>query len=223
MAGGPLRAQFIALTLRAHSSGRPLDPLPTLQLGPHNGAWFAVGGGPVVQLVTSIADIAEVERAFPMAHELSHVLRIQEHQRPRWPAAAVVAVPLAVLLAIAAAVLPVATGATWPLALTVPALAVLWLLRLALQRSEEGATDATAAVVFGEVLTPAGVRRVALEEGRFSRWVPAVIRSHDKPGRRRQRGLQAVRGVPAPGGLSRQDREQFPLPGVADSGEERGL
>jgi len=58
-------------------------------------------------------------------------------------------------------------------------------------RREEVATDATAAAVFGEVLSTAGVRRLRRREGIPARLLPSLLRSHPHPGSRRRAG-QAV-------------------------------
>jgi hypothetical protein len=66
------------------------------------------------------------------------------------------------------------------------------LVLVALIRREETETDAAAARVFGEVLTPAGVERIRRNEGRLSRYVPTVLRSHPHPAARRRAGLAAT-------------------------------
>ena len=54
---------------------------------------------------------------------------------------------------------------------------------MSLVRCEEIATDATAAAVFAEVLSAAGVERIRRNEGALSRYLPTGIRSHRTPPR----------------------------------------
>ena len=65
----------------------------------------------------------------------------------------------------------------------------MWMVLISLVRREETATDATAAQVFGEVLTVAGVERIRRNEGALSRYVPTLLRSHPDPAARRRAGL----------------------------------
>lgn len=60
---------------------------------------------------------------------------------------------------------------------------------IGLIRQEEIATDTTAAQVFGEVLTVAGVQRIRRNEGALSRYVPTLLRSHRDPAAGRRAGL----------------------------------
>lgn len=65
----------------------------------------------------------------------------------------------------------------------------MWLVLIGLVRREETAIDATAARVFGEVLTVAGVERIRHNKGALSRCVPTLLRSHPDPAARRRAGL----------------------------------
>ena len=68
----------------------------------------------------------------------------------------------------------------------------LWLMLIALIRREEAAADVTAAAVFGEVLTIAGVERLRRGEGALARYVPSVLREHTHPNARRRAGLATI-------------------------------
>lgn len=211
----PLRAQFEQIAARAAAAGRPLAPMPTLELATragHGSRAFAGRTGtaqtPRVRLSRDLLEAAPADRAWTIAHELSHVLRSQEgarleHTRGHLAAAGVFA-------ALAAAPLfftvPLAEApAGWPfrvglVALTVVGLAGLWAVLVSLTRREETATDLTAALVFGEVLSLTGVTRLVRDEGALSRCLPTVIRSHPHPSARRQLGLAAA-GQPPPSAL----------------------
>ena len=192
MPDGPLLAQFTQIAHRAFSAGRPLREVPELRLGSGSTVWFDGERHATVQLDAAVGEVPSADRAWTMAHELSHVLRIQERRRPPLTPAVVTLGVVAVLLTVAAVTVPVVAGVAWPSVLAVPGLAALWLCRLALQRTEEREVDVTAAAVFGEVLSPEGVARVARQEGWLSALVPGLARSHDKPAKRRSRGLAAV-------------------------------
>jgi len=139
-----------------------------------------------------------VDRAWPIAHELSHVLRCQEGARP---AGASTFLALAAILvwgalgAVAGAGWAMLHGVgPWTVGLAIAAVGQvggLWLVLLALLRREESATDAMAAAVFGEVLTAAGVARLRRREGALSPYVPTVLRSHPHPRDRRTAGRAA--------------------------------
>lgn len=139
---------------------------------------------------------AREDRAWTIAHELSHVLRRQEGTRlefTRGPLALA-----AVLLAVAVGAVFLAGislvrsgGADIGLLLGTAAVSAvgMYFVNVTFVWREEIATDATAAAVFGEVLSAAGVARVRRNEGALSRYFPTVIRSHPHPAARRRAGL----------------------------------
>ena len=59
-------------------------------------------------------------------------------------------------------------------------------------RAEESAADAVAALVFGQVLTPATVARLRREEGSGARVLPAFLSTHPRPHRRRAAVLRLL-------------------------------
>jgi len=150
-----------------------------------------------VRLAIKLLSQAPTERAWTIAHELSHVLRAQEGTRVRPSRARLVAG--AVL--IAAAVLGLATagyvavsGGTdvgVPLTAASGAATGMYLVLLGPDRAEEAGADATAATVFGEVLSAAGVERMRCDEGVLVRYAPTVLRTHPHPAAGRAAGLAA--------------------------------
>lgn len=200
-----LRVQYQQIAVRAAAAGRPLHPVPMLEVAAHakHGSRAIVGptGGaevPRVRLSMELLDIAAPDRAWTIAHELSHVLRRQEGARleltrvPLITAALLGAVAAAAVLAAGYSAL-LGSGSYIGLLFALAGVGVLgmWLVLVWLIRREETATDATAAAVFGEVLTAAGVERVRRDEGALSRYVPTVLRSHPHPAARRRAGLAA--------------------------------
>ena len=202
-----LRAEFQQIAARAAAAGRPLRPVPTLEVAAHSrhGSRVILGppGGPDlprVRLGLDLLDTPPADRAWTIAHELSHVLRRQEGARPGVSAgllvgaAATGALSIAAVLAAGYSALLGDDRYAGPLfVLAVAGVAGLWLVLNALIRREETETDATAAAVFGEVLTAAGVERVRRNEGALSRYVPTLLRSHPHPAARRRAGLASRR------------------------------
>jgi len=199
-----LRAEVAEIAARAAAAGRPLDLLPVLEVAAcrrQGSAAFIGRPGrrepPRVRLAIKLLSQAPTERAWTIAHELSHVLRAQEGTRVRPSRARLVAG--AVL--IAAAVLGLATagyvavsGGTdvgVPLTAASGAATGMYLVLLGPDRAEEAGADVTAAKVFGEVLSVAGVERMRRDEGVLVRYAPTVLRTHPHPAARRAAGLAA--------------------------------
>ena len=197
-----LRAEFEQIAARAAAAGRALDPMPTLEVaarGRHGSSAFVGQAGstepPRIHLGLDLLDTAPADRAWSIAHELSHVLRRQEGTRleytrgPLAVAALLFAVSVAAVLTAGYALVR-GSGPDVGLLLAVAALGALgmWMVLVCLIRREETESDATAAAVFGEVLTAAGVQRVRRNEGRLSRYVPTLLRSHPHPAARRRAG-----------------------------------
>jgi Zn-dependent protease with chaperone function len=198
-----LRAEVEQIARRAAAAGRPLDPMPALELAtrPRHGSRVFLGPPdgsqlPRVRLGLDLLDVDPADRAWAIAHELAHVLRRQEGIRLEFTGRRVTAGALLGVLAVAA-VLTAGYGALFGSGRYVALLLTLglvgatgmWLVLVALIRQEETETDATATDVFGEVLTPAGVERIQRNEGRLSRYVPTVLRTHPHPAARRRAGL----------------------------------
>lgn len=206
-----LRGEIGQIAARAAAAGRPLGPAPMVKVAGRGGHSSRVVMGPPgidrrprVLLGLDLLDLAPVERAWTFAHELSHVLRRQEGTRlqdtrgPLLVAVLLAASSVAALLY--AGYLAVSRGdpdVGLFLALAMLGAAGMALLLLTLQRREETETDATAAAVFGEVLTPGGVDRIRRDEGALSRWVPTLLRSHPHPAARRRAGLSNFARRPA--------------------------
>jgi len=200
-----LREQYEQIAARAAAAGRALDPTPVLEIATrarHDSRVFlgtAGAAGPVrVRLSRDLVTAVPAERAWTIAHELGHALRHQEGARLQMPAGLLAGSALAGT-ASAAGVFAAGyaalrgSGAAVDLLLTLSmAGAVVMTAGIAtVTRREEVATDATAAAVFGEVLSAAGVRRLRRREGIPARLLPSLLRSHPHPGSRRRAG-QAV-------------------------------
>lgn len=215
-----LRAEVEQIARRAAAAGRPLEPIPTLEIATHprhGSRAFSPRGGvppPRVCLGLDLLDAAPADRAWTIAHELAHVLRRQEGTRLEFTRRLVTAGALLGALAVAAVLVAGYLvlfspgryiGLLLALALGIVGVTGMWLVLVALIRREETETDAAAATVFGEVLTPAGVERIRRNEGRLSRYVPTVLRSHPHPAARRRAGLAATvtRSESQPGAASR--------------------
>ena len=198
-----LLEQFERIAARAADAGRPLDPVPLLEVaaGARRGsrAYPGSGGdGPRVRLSQDLLDVAPAERAWTIAHELSHVLHRQEGLRPGAAPRLLVGIGVLAVASVGSALggrqallrgsprrgdllFAVAAGGAFG----------LWLAAVAAIRREEDAADATAAVVFGEVLGTAGVERLLALEGALARRVPTLLRDHSHPVARRRAGLAA--------------------------------
>lgn len=201
-----LHAEIAQISSRAAAAGRPLRAVPTIELGEGPRSRVVSVEHPArIQLSRELLQIPADERAWTIAHELSHVLRHQE--RSRAPHSRRLAAAGLLLAGLSAA--GVAAVAWWLLAdgpsdlrnigAIVGWLAVvaLWLVYLTMQRREEAECDRTAAEVFGEILSPAGVIRLQHTEGRGSALVPTWLRSHAHPRDRRRIGLTVQpRAVP---------------------------
>ncbi len=198
-----LREQYDQIVSRAAALRPPAPELEVAGAERHSSRVVLAATGepptPRVRLSADLLGVPPVDRAWSIAHELGHVLRRQEGARP---AGAAVFLVIAAVLAFGAVVC--VFGAGWAMLHSPGSLAGglaaaallqvggLWLVLLALLRREESATDAVAAVVFGEVLTLAGVERLRRREGALSRYVPTVLRSHPHPSARRCAGLAAL-------------------------------
>lgn len=198
-----LRRQFEQIAARAAAHGRALHPMPTLELAARDGQGSRAIPGPArgrqrprVRLGRDLLDVAPDDRAWTIAHELSHILRAQQSTRPRHLRGPL---GLAELLLIVTVAAMLAAGGTllrgsgpdlgWLLTLATLSAAGGLLAVIALGRREESATDVTAATVFSEVLTPAGVQRLRRAEGALSGYVPNLLRTHPRPAARRRAGL----------------------------------
>jgi Zn-dependent protease with chaperone function len=198
-----LRAEVEQIARRAAAAGRPLDPMPALEMAtrPRYGSRVFLGPAdgsqlPRLRLGLDLLDVDPADRAWAIAHELAHVLRRQEGIRLEFTRRRVTAGALFGALAVVA-VLTAGYGALFGsgryvgllLILGLVGAAGMWLVLMALIRQEETETDVTATDVFGEVLTPAGVERIQRNEGRLSRYVPTVLRTHPHPATRRRARL----------------------------------
>jgi hypothetical protein len=197
-----LREQYNQIVGRADALGQSVPVLEVAAgLGHSSRVILAATGEtttPRVRLSADLLCTPPVDRAWSIAHELGHVLRRQDGARP--PGASAF---LAVAAVLATGAVVCVVGVGWamlrnsgPLAGALAAASLLqvgglWLVLLALLRREETATDTAAAVIFGEVLTPAGVERLRRREGALSRYVPTLLRSHPHPSSRRRTGLDA--------------------------------
>jgi Zn-dependent protease with chaperone function len=181
------------------------QPVPVLEVDGHKGHSSSVvlaattSTPPRVRLSADLLSTPPVDRAWSMAHELGHVLRHQNGERPAGApvflagAGVLGAGAVACVFTAGAAVLHSAGFIAGVLAAgALGQVGGLWLVLLVLMRREESATDAVAAAVFGEVLTPAGVERLCRYEGALSRYVPTLLRSHPRPKARRAAGLVAL-------------------------------
>lgn len=194
--------EFGEIAARAAAAGQPLDPLPVLEVAEHSshGSRSFVGPPgsddlPRVRLGMDLLAAAPEDRAWTIAHELSHVLRRQERTRlefTRGPLALAAALLAGAIGAVVLAGLSLrGAGADIGLVLLTAVVCAIgmYFVNVTLVRREEIATDATAAQVFTEVLSAAGVERIRRNEGALSRYLPTVIRSHPHPAARRRAGL----------------------------------
>jgi len=200
-----LREQYEQIAARAAAAGRALDPTPVLEIatrGRHDSRVFLGAAGAAglvrVRLSRDLVTAVSAERAWTIAHELGHALRHQEGARLQMPAGLLAGSALAGT-ASAAGVFAAGyaalrgSGAAVEVLLTLSMVGVVVMTAgiATVTRREEVATDATAAAVFGEVLSAAGVRRLRRREGIPARLLPSLLRSHPHPGSRRRAG-QAV-------------------------------
>lgn len=198
-----LRVEFERIASRAAAAGRPLDPVPVLEVAArssHGSRSFVGPSGSTeparVQLGLDLLETAPADRAWTIAHELSHVLRRQEGTRLEYTHGPLTLAAVLLVVSVSAvllAVLSLLRGAGGDVGLPFGVAAVsavgMYFVNVTLERREEIATDATAAEVFAEVLSVAGVERVRRNEGALSRYLPTVIRSHPHPAARRRAGL----------------------------------
>jgi len=194
-----LREQYEQIAARAAAADRALDPTPVLEIATcarHDSRVFlgaAGAAGPVrVRLSRDLVTAVPAERAWTIAHELGHALRHQEGARLQMPAGLLAGSALAGT-ASAAGVFAAGYAALRGSGPTVELLFTLSMVGAVVMaagfatvtRREE---VATAAAVFGEVLSTAGVRRLRRREGIPARLLPNVLRSHPHPGSRRRAG-----------------------------------
>ncbi|MCM3662530.1 ImmA/IrrE family metallo-endopeptidase [Georgenia satyanarayanai] len=202
-----LLSEVHALAARAASAGRPLRSVPSVEISDKlSSRAFPAHTPPRIRLSSRLLQLSPRERAWTIAHELSHVLRHQEgsawRRAPIWPfllasvvtfasltgavivaSCSLILSTLLVLLALAGA-----GGLTW------------WnVAQLAGGRRNESETDALAATVFGEVMTEEWVQHTLHAEG-LSRYLPLALRSHPPPDARRRDALLAASGTNASGG-----------------------
>lgn len=201
-----LREQYEQIAARAAGAGRALDPTPVLEIATrarHDSRVFlgtAGSAGPVrVRLSRELVTTAPAERAWTIAHELGHALRHQEGARLEMPTRLLAGSALAgtasaagVLAAFYAALHGAGAAVDLLFALSMLGAVVMVATIATVTRREEVATDATAAAVFGEVLSTAGVRRLRRREGIPGALLPTVLRSHPRPGSRRRAGHAAT-------------------------------
>lgn len=201
-----LQQEVETIAARAAAIGRPLTPMPTLEIATNTRQTSRAFTGPLgstdtprVRLAQDFLDTAPEERAWTIAHELSHVLHAQEGDRPGFTRGRLTAA--GALLAIAVAALACAgyaeltqsgPGAGWFLVLALVSGIGMCMVIFAVIRREEIAADATAVEVFGEVLTVAGVQRLRRREGAFGAFAElplTAVRTHPRPSHRRRAGL----------------------------------
>lgn len=199
-----LLSEVQALAARAARAGRPLRGVPTVEISDTlSSRAFPAHTPPRIRLSSRLLQLSPRERAWTIAHELSHVLRHQEgsawRRAPIWPfllasvvtfaslAGAVLAAPSSAILSTLLVLLALAGagGLTW------------WnMAQLAGSRRNEAETDALAATVFGEVMTEEWVQHILHAEG-LSRYLPMALRSHPRPDARRRDAVLAASGTNA--------------------------
>jgi len=201
-----LLSEVHVLAARAARAGRPLRPVPTVEISDKlSSRAFPSHTPPRIRLSSRLPQLSPRERAWTIAHELSHVLRHQEgsawRRAPIWPfllasvvtfaslTGAVITAPRSAILSTLLVLLALAGagGLTW------------WnLTQLAGSRRNETETDALAATVFGEVMTEEWVQHTLHAEG-LSKYLPLALRSHPRPDARRRDALRAASGTNASG------------------------
>ena len=200
----PLRQEFETIAARAAEGGRPLLPVPTLEIATHDKQTSRAFTGPAgstdaprVRLARDLLDTSSEDRAWTIAHELSHVLRAQEGSRSEYTHARLTAMGALLALSVGALVFAgyaglVGAGPNVGLLFVLALLSGVAMCVAAFEviRREETAADATAAEVFGEVLTVAGVERLRRKEGAFAELPLAALRTHPRPSDRRRAGLK---------------------------------
>src|SRR5688572_29141351 len=103
-----LRAEVEQIARRAAAAGRPLDPMPALEMATrprHGSRVLRPSDGsqlPRLRLGLDLLDVAPADRAWSIAHELAHVLRRQEGIRLEFTGRLVTAGALFAALAVAA-------------------------------------------------------------------------------------------------------------------------
>lgn len=185
-----VRAQYAELAARAAAKGRPLRPVPALQLRNSPGSESVAGPAngtvrPRVELSAELAAGEPATREFTIGHELAHLLRRQEGRvATAYVMWMVTALWLVGACALAAAAYPERVGSgilvfgLWFGGLT--ALLGGLVLLMASIRREESRTDATAWEVFGVVVTDPDERRLLRVEGK-ARFLPTFLRTHPHP------------------------------------------
>lgn len=221
-----LREQYEQFAARAAAAGRALDPTPVLEIATrarHDSRVFlgtAGAAGPVrVRLSRDLVTAVPAERAWTIAHELGHALRHLEGARLQTPAGLLAGSALAgtasaagVFAAGYAALRGFGAAVDLLLTLSMVGAVVMTAGIATVTRREEVATDATAAAVFGEVLSAAGVRRLRRREGIPARLLPSLLRSHphrlSSSGRPRRHRHDEHRGSVKR--VSRRERKRWP-------------
>lgn len=202
-----LLSEVQALVARAARAGRPLRPVPTVEISDKlSSRAFPSQTPPRIRLSSRLLQFSPRERAWTIAHELSHVLRHQEgaawRRAPVWPFLLASVVTFASLTgAVIVASSSLILSSLLVLLALVGAGALTWwnLTQLAGSRRNEAETDALAAIVFGEVMTQEWVQHALHAEG-LSRYLPLALRSHPRPDSRRRHALLAASGTNAAGG-----------------------
>ena len=200
-----VRAHVDDLLTQAAAAGYRLDPRPFVELRPEHEHSTAlpspVGRHSALWIGRDLLQAPPAVQRWGLAHEVAHLLPSSAGPRLHLGPWLGTVAAVAALVAVAAAVTSAAALATapgpvpappWLPLISVAGVLVLWLVLQRMRRQLESAVDIATARVFGLVLPPDGVQWLTAAEGTISRHLPVLLRTHPRPGARRQTGLDAL-------------------------------
>ena len=195
-----LQQQFEQMLERAANRGAAVHPPPQLRIDPDDPqlaeSSFLFRRKPLVELGMATVELPPRERAWTLAHELSHHWRYRHGlMRGQLLAAtlllATVPIVLVGLFALQMTEQGMLPKPAWAALggvtfLSLPIIALVVIARI--KRRDEAATDHLAALLFGEVPTEGDVQRLLEQEPAGPRW----LHTHPAPASRRQAALRAA-------------------------------
>jgi hypothetical protein len=197
------------LIVRGERHGHPVLSRPEIRLGTRSSARAARAGQPAhITLDAQLLERSAADRRWVIGHELGHLLpgtlRAGSVLQRALMVAGLVVMVLAVLVFLVVAVprgwAAVPGGPAWNWG----ALGIIVGLVLALagltghSRDTESACDRASALIYEQTMSEAHVAHLLQREGVLNRLVPTMLRTHPRPGRRREQVLALLAGQPAP-------------------------
>jgi len=190
------------LIARGERLGYPVLSQPEIRLGTRSSARSARGGQPArITLDARLLERSAADRHWVLGHELGHLLpgtlRVGSVLQRALLAGGLAIMAVTVLVVVLVAVprgwaaIPDGPAWNWGLFGIVTGLVIGLAGLMGHSRDTEAACDRASALIYGQTLSKEHVAYLLRHEGLLNRLTPTVLRSHPRPGWRREQVLTA--------------------------------